>query len=153
MVALTSYLGVSGLDYSAKDGVLYQDSRVRIADVLDGTSNTLLFGERPPSADYQFGWWYAGTGQQLTGSADVILGVRELNIMPIVAGSVCGPGRYQFGPSSPSDPCAWYHYWSLHAAGASFAMSDGSVRFVRYEAARTLPALASRAGGEVEFAP
>mgnify|MGYP001573091478 CR=1 FL=1 len=69
-VALTSYLGVSGKDYATLDGVLFRDSRIRFADITDGASNTLLAGERPPSADFQFGWWYAGAGQKFTGSAD-----------------------------------------------------------------------------------
>ncbi|MFO0842015.1 MAG: DUF1559 domain-containing protein [Gemmataceae bacterium] len=77
MVALTCYLGTSGRDYSTRDGVLFRNSTVRLLDVTDGTSNTLMLGERPPSADFQFGWWYAGSGQRFTGSADLILGVRE----------------------------------------------------------------------------
>src|SRR5204863_225360 len=56
LVAFTSYLGVAGLDAAGtRDGILYQNSATR---------STLLLGERPPSADFQFGWWYAGAGQQ-----------------------------------------------------------------------------------------
>jgi prepilin-type N-terminal cleavage/methylation domain-containing protein/prepilin-type processing-associated H-X9-DG protein len=153
-VAFTSYLGVAGQDYRAADGVLYPDSRVRFADVADGLSNTLLLGERPPSADFQFGWWYAGTGQRLTGSGDMILGVREPNLQPIVSGSACGPGSYPFGPASGfGDPCGMFHFWSPHAGGANFAFGDGSVRFLAYSANPLLPALASRAGGEVVSVP
>jgi prepilin-type N-terminal cleavage/methylation domain-containing protein/prepilin-type processing-associated H-X9-DG protein len=149
LVAFTSYLGVSGLDYSTKDGVLFQDSVVRFADVLDGTSNTLMLGERPPSADFQFGWWYAGIGQRSTGSADLILGVHEQNLLPITSGSPCGPGAYPFSPGTFTDPCAMFHFWSPHPGGANFAMADGSVRMIRYLANPVMPALASRAGGEV----
>ena len=55
-VALTSYLGVSGTDLYRRDGVLYANSRVRLGDITDGTSQTLLVGERPPSADLAYGW-------------------------------------------------------------------------------------------------
>jgi prepilin-type N-terminal cleavage/methylation domain-containing protein/prepilin-type processing-associated H-X9-DG protein len=154
LVAFTSYLGVSGRDSTAKDGVLYQDSRVSLTDIADGTSNTLLLGERPPSADFQFGWWYAGIGQRLTGGGDMILGVREPNLQPIVSGSKCGPGNYPFMPADGfDDPCGMFHFWSPHPGGANFALCDGSVRFLAYTANPVMPALASRAGGEAVGVP
>ena len=153
LAALTCYLGVSGKDYTSRDGVLFQDSRVRFADITDGLSNTLMLGERPASADLQFGWWYAGVGQSGTGSADLILGVREQNLQPIMAGSPCGPGAYPFSPGAFNDPCAMFHFWSPHSGGAQFAFADGSVRFLRYSADSVMPALASRAGGEVASVP
>ena len=151
VVAFTSYLGVAGLDaVSTRDGILYQNSRTRIADITDGTSNTLLLGERPPSANYQFGWWYAGTGQKFTGSADLVLGVREPNLQVIMSGSTCGPGRYPFQPASGfNDTCGMFHFWSPHSGGANFVFADGSVRLLTYSANPLMPALASRAGGEV----
>ncbi len=110
-VAFTSYLGVSGRDCAAADGALYQDSQVRLASVADGTSNTLLLGERPPAADLQYGWWYAGTGQLLTGSGDMILGAREANILPARPGAPCRSGVYAFQPASSfDDPCGMFHY-------------------------------------------
>lgn len=152
-VAFTCYLGVSGRDYKSKDGVLYQDSRVNLLAVTDGTSNTLMLGERPPSSDFQFGWWYAGVGQRLSGSGDMILGVREANLQPIVSGSKCGPGNYPFMPGRFDDPCGMLHFWSPHAGGANFAFADGSVHFLRYAANGVMPALASRAGGEASVLP
>lgn len=56
----TSYLGNEGIDFHSRNGVLYLDSKVRIGDIYDGTSNTFIVGERPPSAQGNFGWWYAG---------------------------------------------------------------------------------------------
>jgi prepilin-type N-terminal cleavage/methylation domain-containing protein/prepilin-type processing-associated H-X9-DG protein len=153
LVAFTSYLGVSGKDYSTHDGVLYQNSRVRFGDITDGLSNTLMLGERPPSADLQFGWWYAGVGQRGTGSADLVLGVREQNLQPILVGSTCGPGAYPYGPGQFNDPCAMFHFWSPHPGGANFVCADGSVHFVTYAANPLLPALASRAGEEVVELP
>jgi prepilin-type N-terminal cleavage/methylation domain-containing protein/prepilin-type processing-associated H-X9-DG protein len=149
-VALTSYLGVAGTDaVSARDGMLFQNSAIRLADAADGASSTLLVGERPPSADLQFGWWYAGVGQRRTGSADHVLGVREPNLRPITAGSACGPGNYPFMPARGfDDPCGMFHFWSPHPGGANFLLADGSIRFLRYEADPILPALATRAGGE-----
>ncbi len=149
VVAFTSFLGVSGKVTSDKSGVLFQDSRISLLGITDGTSNTLMLGERPPSTDFQYGWWYAGVGQRLTGSADLILGVREPNLLPIMSGSPCGPGNYPFKPSRFDDQCGMFHFWSPHSGGANFAFADGSVRFIRYEANDIMPALATRAGGEI----
>jgi prepilin-type processing-associated H-X9-DG protein/prepilin-type N-terminal cleavage/methylation domain-containing protein len=147
-VAFTSYLGVEGKDVSTLDGVLFRDSNVRVADITDGTSNTLLAGERPPSTDFQYGWWYAGAGQRFTGSLDSVLGVQEKNLLPVTAGS-CPPGVYSFGPGSVSNQCDMFHFWSLHSGGANFLFADGSVHFLPYSVAPLMPALASRNGGEV----
>jgi prepilin-type N-terminal cleavage/methylation domain-containing protein/prepilin-type processing-associated H-X9-DG protein len=143
-VGLTSYVGVSGTDLRGRDGTLYADSRTRLTDVLDGTSHTLLVGERPPSDDLAYGWWYAGPGQELTGSADVVLGAAERNVVR----PDCPPGPFAFGPGRFKGPCDLFHFWSPHPGGANFLAADGSVRFLSYTAAATLPALATRAGGE-----
>jgi prepilin-type N-terminal cleavage/methylation domain-containing protein/prepilin-type processing-associated H-X9-DG protein len=148
LVGLTSYLGVEGKDVFTLDGVLFRDSRIRIADITDGTSQTLLVGERPASTDCQFGWWYAGVGQRHTGSADMVLGVEEPNLLVVTRGS-CPPGTYRFGPGRLDNQCDMFHFWSLHSEGAHFLFADGSVHFLNYSAASILPALASRAGGDV----
>jgi prepilin-type N-terminal cleavage/methylation domain-containing protein/prepilin-type processing-associated H-X9-DG protein len=151
-VALTCYLGVEGKDLYSLDGVLFVDSAVRMAEITDGTSCTLLAGERPPSADFQFGWWYAGAGQEFTGSADMVLGVEEQDVVPYSL-VPCLPGVYKYGPGDVTNQCDVFHFWSLHNGGSNFAFADGSVRFLNYSAAPLLPALASRAGGEAAELP
>src|SRR5262249_432725 len=141
MVAFTSYLGVAGLNQYSRDGVLFQGSRVRLTDIRDGTTNTLMLGERPPSADFQFGWWYPGVGLHFSGAGDLVLGVRESNLPPIVPGAQrCPPGAYPFMPGRFSNQCDMFHFWSPHPGGANFALADGSVRFLSYEANSILPA-------------
>jgi prepilin-type processing-associated H-X9-DG protein/prepilin-type N-terminal cleavage/methylation domain-containing protein len=147
-VAFTCYLGVEGKDTSSLDGILFRDSKVRVADITDGTSSTLFAGERPPSADFQYGWWYAGVGQSLTGSLDSVLGVQEKNLLPVTRGS-CPPGVYSFGPGSVSNQCDMFHFWSLHSGGGNFLFADGSIRFLTYSVEPLMPALASRNGSEV----
>ena len=147
-VGLLSYLGVSGTNFELKNGILFQDSNIKISEIGDGTSNTLLLGERPPSENFQFGWWYAGTGQNRTGSCDLILGMKEPNLLPIVPGSPCGPGTYSFGDSKFSDPCGKFHFWSPHSSGAHFLFADGSVRFFTYDSKNILESLATRSGND-----
>jgi prepilin-type N-terminal cleavage/methylation domain-containing protein/prepilin-type processing-associated H-X9-DG protein len=143
-VALTSYLGVAGTDYQSRDGVLFRDSRVSTSDIKDGLAGTIVVGERPPSSDNWFGWWYAGVGQQGSGVPDMLLGAREKNI-GYGQLSGCDPGPFRFGPGSDA-LCDVLHFWSYHPGGANFAFADASVRFVRYET--DLARLATRAKGD-----
>jgi len=149
-IAPTSYLGIAGTNFIRNDGTLFLDSRIRLSDIVDGTSQTLLVGERPPSPDERFGWWYAGWGQNQTGSLDLVMGVRELNVYEPYMD--CWIGPYEFGAGDSNNKCDVFHFWSLHSGGANFLFADGSVRFMRYSAAPIVPALATRAGNETSSA-
>lgn len=153
-VAFTSYLGSVGKNGRSYDGVLYEDSRVRMIQITDGLSCTLIVGERPPSHDLQFGWWYAGTGSMVGGLGDMILGVRTPNLPPFLAGEPCGVGVYEYGSATGfDDPCGRFHFWSPHLGGANFLFADGAVRFLPYSANGLMVELASIAGGESTQAP
>jgi prepilin-type N-terminal cleavage/methylation domain-containing protein/prepilin-type processing-associated H-X9-DG protein len=143
---LTSYLGIEGTNSFKQDGILFLDSSIRPVDVTDGLSNTLIVGERPPSADSVFGWWYGGWGQDKDGEADVVLGSRTKNNQ--IWAPDCPVGPYHFQRGDLKNQCDMFHFWSLHPGGAHFAFADGSVRFLSYSADPILPALATRAGGE-----
>jgi prepilin-type processing-associated H-X9-DG protein/prepilin-type N-terminal cleavage/methylation domain-containing protein len=157
-VAFTGYQGVSGVrgDYIAPDdqrmtGILYVASRTRIADITDGTSNTLLVGERPPSADLSFGWWFAGSGYEVlnatvwSGTGDVVLGAREYGYANALG---CPASKVGFQAGRLDDPCDQVHFWSMHPGGGNFLFADGAVKFLAYSIDPLLPALATRAGGE-----
>jgi prepilin-type N-terminal cleavage/methylation domain-containing protein len=151
LVALTDYLGVNGTDYLSEDGVFYRDSKTRFRDITDGTSQTVIIGERPPSPDYWYGWWYAGFGQNGTGSIDMLLGTREIRgDMPYTTYlESCPTGPYSFMPGDGDNMCDAIHFWSHHLGGAHFALADGAVRFMVYESADLLVKLGTKAGGEV----
>jgi prepilin-type processing-associated H-X9-DG protein len=150
-VAYASYLGVEGKNAGLNDGLLYMGSRHKFGDATDGTSCTLLIGERPPSAKLDLGWWYAGWGQRQNGDAEFLLGVRTRCYNQDAA--TCDEGPYHFMAGKIDNQCDAFHFWSLHTGGANFAFADGSVRFFRYSADDILPALATRAGGEAVTAP
>jgi prepilin-type N-terminal cleavage/methylation domain-containing protein/prepilin-type processing-associated H-X9-DG protein len=176
--ALTSYLGVSGRDQFAEaivgsgppgtgaklagqDGILYVNSGVKIPSIADGTSSTLLVGERPPSNNLVYGWMWAGAGDSPHfGATDVVLGVRERAMTPAAAPDFYRPGNL----NDPNDEHR-YHFWSLHPGGGMWLFADGHVQFITYSAGTAdvgvvgginvsmMEALASRSGGEVFEAP
>ncbi len=137
----TSYIGVAGTFSVLEDGMLFLDSATRFADVLDGSSNTLLLGERPAYAPRSLGRWHGGWGYW--GLGDAYLGVRDGSQDQ----NLCPEGA-PFAADRLDTPCSGYHFWSFHPGGANFLFVDGSVRFLSYSAAPLLPALATRAGRE-----
>lgn len=150
LCANTSYLGVAGVRHRNAEGMLFYGSRTRFSDAKDGTSHTLLVGERPPSADFWYGWWYAGIGTDFLGTADMLLGVRESTVGVLADPYTVGcPGPATFRNGNLQNFCHVFHFWSLHSGGANFLFADGSVHFLRYSAEEILPALATRNGGEV----
>ena len=147
--ASTSYLGVSGTNDYRHDGLLFLDSHIHLADISDGTSNTLMVGERPPSLEHFYGRWYGSWGPW--GMANAYLGVAETDVHEDYFG--CPPGPYYYRSDSVNNPCSIFHFWSQHPGGANFLFADGSVRFIGYDAASVMPALATRAGGEAVSPP
>jgi prepilin-type N-terminal cleavage/methylation domain-containing protein/prepilin-type processing-associated H-X9-DG protein len=155
-VALTAYLGVRGSADGSDDGVFFMKSSLKLADVTDGTSQTLMVIERPPNHDLYYGWWFGGTGyaaslDQHVGLGDVVLGARDTSY---ATGLDCDPATsVGLRPGQVSDKCAQMHFWSLHPGGANALRADGSVVFLAHAVDAVLPALCSRAGGETAGEP
>jgi prepilin-type N-terminal cleavage/methylation domain-containing protein/prepilin-type processing-associated H-X9-DG protein len=127
------------------DGVFYINSRVSIPGIRDGSSNTLLFGERlhfdPAYTDIATlgGWAWAN----YNAPQDYILSTCVPINFQLPAGTKVG------APNYPEDDrvCA---FGSGHTGGANFCMADGSVQFLADSLSLpTLNALSTRNGGEV----
>jgi prepilin-type N-terminal cleavage/methylation domain-containing protein/prepilin-type processing-associated H-X9-DG protein len=168
---LSSYGGNAGKrsfgpNYATRDGVFFQDSRIRLADVTDGASNTFLFGERShldPEFDrltfaYSPGWYplaktgqWAGVSATSGGSLPQHLLSAPVPINYRVSAGI--PVEQFLGPTGANSYrlCA---FGSAHPGGANFAFADGSVRFLSDQTdLATLQALSTRAGGEVVSPP
>jgi prepilin-type processing-associated H-X9-DG protein len=146
--ANTSYLGIAGTGWDADDGVFHPGLTVRLADITDGTSNTVMIGERPPGPHGQFGGWYSLEGYTMCKGCQ-ILPANDAISFTKAEGCQYPSAPLPLRPGIPDDLCHIMHFWSHHPGGAHFAFADGSVRFLSYEVGDVLIALSTRAGREV----
>jgi prepilin-type N-terminal cleavage/methylation domain-containing protein/prepilin-type processing-associated H-X9-DG protein len=163
----TSYLGVNATNTDQRDtwnihvdGVMvysvhYTDGSTRIAysrsapttvaSIVDGTSNTVMVGERPPVNHSCGAWAYA--------EVDSSLGLPNSTqwcASSDANGGACPSGFQYFRDGSPNNPCDGNHFWSRHSGGGNWVFADGSVHFLSYTiGTQVQTALASKAGGEI----
>jgi prepilin-type N-terminal cleavage/methylation domain-containing protein len=157
--AQTSYGGNAGSvsvywPNATRDGIFYLNSNVHIADVSDGLSNTILFGERyhrDPVFDFLSG-----------GSITTYGGWAWANVysMEDQTLSAQAPINYLIPAGVTADPTYYYQntrlgaFGSGHTNGANFALGDGSVHFLSTSTPQlVLQQLCTRAGGEVVTLP
>ena len=116
-LAVTNYLGSMGtyeIDTNinppaVQRGILFPNSRVRMRDIRDGTSNTLAVGECTRDRGY---WGYWARGRYGYTVAHTCHGINQY------AGNLCGS----------NSPARMFN--SAHEGGAFFCMADGQVRFL-----------------------
>ena len=133
---------------------------VTIVSVTDGTSNTVVVGERGPTPDLYWGWWTFGD-QFDTMSPIRNLGSGYSTLYYDQNGNGTGaPCTFPsvFGPGSVSNYCAFNAINSMHTGGGNFLFADGHVAFISFSAGTSLmpdksktvlEALTSRATGEI----
>jgi prepilin-type N-terminal cleavage/methylation domain-containing protein/prepilin-type processing-associated H-X9-DG protein len=154
---LTSYQGVAGTSSDPgspgyQDGILYCNAKVRLTDISDGTSQTCLVGERPPTPDLYYGWGFSPYGVGY-GDGDTVIGSRDYHLATVLGDPLNVGLRTPTAPTATSGEKDGAHFWSYHTGGANFVMGDGSVRFLPYSADNVFPQMCTRAGGEVYTSP
>jgi prepilin-type N-terminal cleavage/methylation domain-containing protein/prepilin-type processing-associated H-X9-DG protein len=141
----------------SRDGIFFIESCVSLACVTDGSSNTLLFGERyhrDPEFDLRQPVVQPGIGS-IAHFGEWAFVAGPGGAMANVTLHTAAPINYRVPPGGDTATvdnraCA---YGSGHPGGANFAFADGSVRFLSDRAALpTLQALSTRCGGEVTSA-
>lgn len=150
-VAFANYVGMAGNNEvtgfpdtsNGKPGILLRNSRVRVLDITDGTSNTVLVGERCSIKSPQTTWVGA-----VTGASVAPLNPTYENEGPgILCLTNSGSAQDARTPNNPLEHVE--DSSSLHAAGVNFLFGDGSVRSILYGLDPAIwAALATRAGGE-----
>jgi prepilin-type N-terminal cleavage/methylation domain-containing protein/prepilin-type processing-associated H-X9-DG protein len=118
----------------------------KISSITDGTSNTLMVGERPSYPTVFCGAWVYNEIDSAMGLPNS----RQWCANQDQFGKPCPGGQQWFRPGDLNNPCDGNHYWSLHSGGGNWLFCDGSVHFLSYGIGTPVQrALATKNGGEV----
>ena len=145
-VASANYVGVFGTFEPGVggDGIFFRNSAIALRDTTDGSSSTLMVGER----SFRLGeatWVGAVTGAVIVpdGSDGVGTGPPES-----ASSLVLGHSGDGYSPGNPRSHVN--QFYSLHTGGVNFLFGDGHVSFLSSSLDyRVYQALTTRAGGEV----
>jgi len=125
------------------DGVFFRDAKLAFRNITDGTSVTMIVGERSHYLS-QATWVGSVTGASLYPPPDSPAPPVVDNATGMVLGHT-GDGN---GPGSADSHVNQFS--STHGRGANFLFADGHVQFIEESIEyKTYLALSTRAGGEV----
>jgi prepilin-type N-terminal cleavage/methylation domain-containing protein/prepilin-type processing-associated H-X9-DG protein len=132
-------------------GIFYRNSPTSVAAITDGTSNTIMVGERSHNLSYvtwvarSIGGWLGVTPPSQGGS-------DRFNPSPEECWTqILGPCGLEDGMRTINNPEAHVEdYWSMHPGGANMLFADGSVHFLK-SSINPIPwrAMATRSFGEI----
>jgi prepilin-type N-terminal cleavage/methylation domain-containing protein/prepilin-type processing-associated H-X9-DG protein len=148
-VAFANYVGLGGTFEvtgfpDTNNGVLYRNSRVKVGAITDGTSNTLMVGERTAKKSPMTTWVGAVTGA----SNPPLQPGYDAEGPPTLCLTNTGRAADARVPNNPLDHVE--DTYSYHTQGVNFLMCDGSVRSIQNTISPVAwEALGTRAGGEV----
>ncbi len=135
------------------NGCFWMNSKLRMADIVDGTSNTIMTGERAWELNFSgggkrecdAGLVFGVNGNATSGTAQFI-GTKTVGGNQDLRGvlgngtatinSVLRDTTFGSGADSASDHCQ-FSFSSMHKGGAQFLLADGAVRFISENIAHT----------------
>lgn len=137
------------------NGILHSLNAVKIAQIGDGTSNTLMAGEvtgargaHPSEGQAMMGYTWFNRNLQ-----DMAKGINGFGSVPGGRNETADPIDGD-GGNRHSELYTEVGFSSFHPGGANFVLADGSVRFIGANVDQTLlESLATRYGSEVVTMP
>jgi prepilin-type processing-associated H-X9-DG protein len=135
---------------SDNNGVFFRSSRVGLRDITDGSSLTMMAGERSRTISDATWVGVVPSAEFCTKPARDYEECRPSYAMVLAHTGPTPPGGYTWVVVPNSKSAAVDNFWSLHPGGCNFVFCDGSVRFLKETIdAEVFSSLYTRAGGEV----
>ena len=132
------------------NGVFFRNSRVGMQDITDGSSTTLMVGER--SRNVADATWVGAIPSARICTKPGFKPTPECDPSNAMVLGHTGPSpNGQWAIDTPNNKGAGADdFWSLHPGGCNFLFGDGSIRFIKATVdPKVFSYLSTRTGGEV----
>ncbi len=153
-ITASQYIGSAGqfevADSPANNnGIFYRNSAIGVQSILDGTSGTLMVGERSRNLADSVWVGVVPAAQVCTNPTWKVKDCEPSNVM-VLGHTGPSPGGQQYVDVPNFKGAGADDFWSLHPGGCNFLFCDGSVRFIKETVnPKVFSVLSTRAGGEV----